>query len=278
KMNKKSTIFHSIKDNLSQIIALTEKNLKLETRFKFNLITAFLTPIITILMPMIIMGQFFQFRDHIGTWDESNFLVFQFIAYNIYLVKAIIVDFPYQLRIEKFWKTLPSIIIAPFNRFNLLLGVLLSFLIIISIPFMILFIICWFYYPISFFSIISIFIIYLLITFIFSGIGLFLGVYAISNENIFRIFNFLINLIFWASCITYPFELFPSIFQALFNLNPLYYIFDILRISWIQNNIIFTISSFPIHFIILILTSVIIPLIGVYNFNKTYNKYGIVGY
>lgn len=277
-MDKNWKKIHSINNNLSQIIALTEKNLKLETRFKFTLVVNFISPIITILMPMIIMEQFLQFNNHLGTWDESNFLVYQFIAYNIYLVKSIIIDFPYQLRIEKFWKTLPALIIAPFNRLNLLLGVLLSFSIIISVPFLILFIVCYFYYPISFFTIIAIFIIYFLITLICSGIGLILGIYAISNENIFRFFKLLINLIFWASCITYPFELFPSIFQVIFNLNPLYYIFDILRISWIQNDIIFTISSFPIHFTILILTSIIIPVIGVYNFNKTYNKYGIVGY
>ena len=277
-MDKNWKKIHSIKKNLSQILALTEKNLKLETRFKFTLIVNYLSPIITILMPMIIMGQFLQFNNRIGTWDESNFLVYQFIAYNIFLVKSIIIDFPYQLRIEKFWKTLPALIIAPFNRLNLLLGVLLSFSIIISVPFLILFIVCYLYYPISFFTIISVFIIYFLITLICSGIGLILGIFAISNENIFRVFKLLINLVFWASCITYPFALFPSIFQAIINLNPLYYIFDIVRISWIQNNIIFTISSYPFHFVILILMSVIIPIIGVYIFDKIYNKYGIVGY
>lgn len=39
-----------------------------------------------------------------------------------------------------------------------------------------------------------------------------------------------------------------------------------------------TITNYPFQFIILIGTAIIIPLIGIYIFNKVYNKFRIVGY
>jgi len=52
-----------IKDNGNQILAIAEKNLKLSLRFKAPLVLRFFLPIFTILMPLIIMGQLFSFRE-----------------------------------------------------------------------------------------------------------------------------------------------------------------------------------------------------------------------
>ncbi len=258
-----------IKRNLNQILALTEKNLKLNLRFKFNFIISLLLPIITIAMPLIVMNRFFP---------EVNLLVYQFIAYKIYLMKGITTDFPAKLRIEKFWKTLPALIIGPFNRFNLLFGIFLSQIILISIPFSILFIITFINSPINIITIFFIISIYFLITLIFSGIGLLIGIFAVSKENFSFIFIFCFNIIIWVSCITYPYDIFPSIIQDFIDLNPLYYIFDILRLSWLENNIVITITTHPVHFYILFATAIILPIIGVYSFNIIYKKFGIVGY
>ena len=105
-----------------------------------------------------------------------------------------------------------------------------------------------------------------------------MGVFAISKENVWKFLSFAMNLIFWASCITYPFEFFPDLIQDIINLNPLYYIFDILRLIWIENNFIITLTTHSLHFYILISLAIVIPLIGVNIFNKIYKKYGIVGY
>ncbi len=267
-----------IKNRLSKILALIEKNVKLNTRFKFAFIFSFITPIISILMPLIIFGQFFEFNPQFGPWNISNYLIFSFIAYNINLLKGIISEFPAQLRMEKFWKTLPALIIGPFNRYYLLFGIFFSHLILISIPFIFFFVIGFIYYPISFFTVIAILGTYFLIALIFSGLGLIMGVFAISNENVWRFLSFTINLIFWASCITYPFEFFPSLIQDFINLNPLYYIFDFLRLLWIENNFIITLTTHSLHFYVLISLTISIPLIGVKIFDKIYKKYGIVGY
>ncbi len=270
--------YRFIKRNLSQIAAITEKNTKLELRYKFGLVISFISPIISIIFPLIVMGRLFQLNQQFGPWTNENYVIFLFIAYQIILLKNIVIKFPAGLRQEKFWQTLPALIIAPFNRFNLLLGIFVSHLIVISIPFTIFFIICYIIYPISIFTILSIIFIFFLIEFTFSGIGLILGIFAISKESIWRFLLFCINWIFWLSCITYPFEIFPNLLQALINLNPLFHIFDFLRKTWIEDNFLLTITLHPVSFIILLLTSIMLPVIGVYIFNIIYKKYGIVGY
>ncbi|MFW9948268.1 MAG: ABC transporter permease [Candidatus Odinarchaeota archaeon] len=268
----------TIRNNLLQIASLTEKNIKLHLRFKFQIIIAYISPIISILMPLIIFGQFFELKSSIGPWTAENYLVFQFIAYNLFLLRGILSEYPNQIRNEKFWKTLPGLIIAPLNRYNLLFGIFFSHLILISAPFIIFIVSCYIYSPISFGTLLFIICIYFLITLIFSGIGLIFGVFAISNENVWRLLMFLINIVFWLSCITYPFELFPNFVQDIINLNPLYYIFDFLRVSWIQDNVVLTISTYYSYFLVLIIFTVILCIIGVKTFNFIYKKYGIVGY
>ncbi len=261
-----------------QIFALVEKNLRLSLRFKFSVIISFLLPIISIAMPLIILGKFFTLNTEFGPWNESNYMVFQFIAYQILLMKVLINEFPAQFLREKYWKTIPAIIIAPLNQYNLLLGIFFSHMILISIPFIIFFVLCWIVYPISFLTIISIIVLLFFIALIFSSIGLIIGAFAISNENIWKILSFGISMVFWLSCLTYPFEIFPNIIQQIINLNPLYYIFDILRTTWIENNILLSISYHPFNFLILFLTVLIFPIISVYIFKMIYKKFGIVGY
>jgi ABC-type polysaccharide/polyol phosphate export permease len=268
----------TIKGNLSQILAITEKNIKLSLRYKLGLFIGYINQIIAIFMPLIILQNIFDFRGNIGLWTSSNFILYQFIAHNISHISAITGRFPGEFRAEKFWKTLPALIVGPFNRFNLLFGIFFSHLVMISIPFSIFFIWGIIVAPISIPTILFILALYFLIALIFSGVGLIFGIFAISNENVWRILSFLLMFVFWFSCISYPFELFPQFIQDIINLNPLYYIFDFLRITWIQDNVILTISSYSFHFITVIATSIILPFIGVFLFNLVYKKYGITGY
>ena len=117
-----------IKDNLSQIFALTENYVKLKLRFKSEVLMNFFTPIVAIIMPIIVMGQFFSYNVNFDPWNSSNFFVFILLAYNITLLQQIILTFPRHLYWEKFWQTLPGLLIAPFNRFNLLLSLVFSYL------------------------------------------------------------------------------------------------------------------------------------------------------
>ncbi len=270
--------FRRIKNSIPKILALTEKNIKLNLRFKYTVLFSYIAPIISILMALIIMGQFFQFKEEFGSWTEENYYLFQFLAYNIYLLRGIIMEFPNQLRIEKFWKTLPALMIAPFNRFILLIGIFLSKICLILIPFIFFFVISYIIIPISFINTLFIIGIYFGIALIFSGIGLVVGVFAASNESIWRFLELSVNILFWVSCLTYPFEIFPENIQSIINLNPLYYIFDILRMAWIENNPLVTIILHPYHILIFFSSLILIPCIGVFIFNMIIKKYGIVGY
>ena len=275
---KKFFNFRFYQRNFSRVYTIAEKNVKLQIRFKFNLIFAIVKPFLTIFLSLIILSKFFEVGTSFGRWDDANYFVFLFLAYNIELMRRIIEDFPGSFMNEKYWKTLPALMIAPFNKLHLLFGIILSHLFIIAIPFTAIFIITYIVYPISFFTIIAILFIFLLIDLIFSGIGLFLGVFAISREGAWRLLILGINIIFWFSCVTYPFEIFPEPIQRIIELNPLYYIFDILRITWLDDNILFTLSNNPFPFIVLLTTAIIVPLIAMYVFKLVYNKFGIVGY
>ena len=266
------------KRHLSKIYSIAEKNVKIQLRFKFNLYSTIIFPFLPIFMSSIVLLRFFGEGITFGKWDDTNYLVFLFTAFNIELLRNIIQNFPKEMQQEKYWKTLPALMIAPFSKMHLLLGILLSHLIIISIPFIVFFLLTYLISPISPITIIFTIFIYLLIVLIFSGIGLFLGVYAISEENYWRFFTIGLQLLFYISCIIYPFEVFPVEIQLIIRLNPFYHIFEILRVTWLEDNILLTITNYPYQFIILIGVAMIIPLLSIYVFNRIYDKFGIVGY
>ncbi|MFX1391978.1 MAG: ABC transporter permease [Promethearchaeota archaeon] len=267
-----------IKNNFSQIIALTEKDLKVSTRLKIPLLLSFISPVLGIIMPLIIMGKIFSFNEELGPWNAGNFLVYQFTATNISLLLQLTRVFSGRFKEEKYWETLAALIIAPFHRVNLLLGIFISHIIITSIPFTIFFILCYIFYPISIITVIFVLFTYFLIALIFSGIGLMLGIFAISRENTLGILSFIISLFFMFSCIAYPFEVFPEFVQNFVIFNPFFHVFLFLRMLWIDDNVMLTLSLYPIQFLFIVGFATIGPIIGIIIFNKIYNKYGIVGY
>lgn len=277
-MSFEKRLLKKFKNILFQNIAIIEKNLASSLRFKFNLILSFISPIISIILPMIIMGKFYSYNVEFGPWTATNYLVYQYIAVKLGLIRGLIGRFPNEFRQEKYWETLPAMMIAPFNRFNLLIAIFMTHIILDSIPFAFIFILCYMYYQISLFTIIFLIFLYFLICLIYSGLGLIIGIFAISKENYFAIFNFAFNIFFIFSCITFPYEIFPSMIQSVVNLNPLYYIFDFLRLSWIENDFLYSISSHSFDFFIILFGAISLPVISIQIFNITYKKYGIVGY
>lgn len=222
-------IFKIIKDNLSQIYALTVKDVKLSLRFKYNLIFSYIEPIISIFLPIIIMGKLFDYNPQFGPWTKENYMAYQFIAMNLSLVTALRYRYPAHFYQEKWWQTFPALIIAPFNHINLLLGVFFSHFVMILPPFIIFFAICYFYVAVNLEIVIVMVGLYLLLALIFGGIGIVLGIFSITNEGAVTLSSFLISLVFFVSCISYPYEIFPGFIQQIINLNPFYYIFDLFQ-------------------------------------------------
>ena len=264
-----------IKNNISQIFAVAEKNVKLLLRYKITLILTFITPVLGFIVPLIIMGKIFTLADNFGPWNNNNFIVYQFTTYHISLLYSIIFRFQGSIAREKGQNTLTLLVIAPFRRINLLFGIFLSHLIIIGIPFMVFFILCYILYPVSIITVFIIFFTYFIITLIFSGIGLVLAIFVISKQHLVSLFYLPLTVLVMFSALTMPFEFFPEYFQNIARLNPFYYIFSVVRFVWIEDNIIISITAHPINYLIVLSLAIASPLIGLKFFNYIFDKYGI---
>ena len=94
-------MLENLKDNMSQIYAIIEKNVKIQLRHKLNWFLSLIFPIIGIVLPLIIMGQLFTFTDSFGPWNRDNFVVYQFTTYQINLIYQILNRFQSSISLEK---------------------------------------------------------------------------------------------------------------------------------------------------------------------------------
>ena len=272
----------ALKRYARQILAIVEKNLFLELHVKANLVSRFLNPIIQLLILVFVFGAIFNINEDsvLGYWDADNYVLFLLIAFSVQFSKSITTKYYTLFILEKYWKTLSAIMVAPVNRFVLLIGVLVSELIMNSIPLVILIITAFIFFPISIHLIILVILIYFSIFLIFASIGLIFGAFCISKEEFFPYFSIILRFIFLFSCINYPKEIFPEFIQRLIILNPLYYLFDLLRLVWYLGIDFKTAISLitPLHLIIVISLTIFAPIISIIFFEKVYKKYGITGY
>ena len=271
-----------LKQNITRIYALIEKEIYLQTRFKSQLIINLINPIIQLVVYFFLFGAIFSIQEGIslGYWNSSNFLLFLFIAMSISYCQPIVDKYAQIFIQEKYWKTLSAIIIAPVNRFSLLIGILLSQIAISSVGVIILLTFAIILYPISISMLFLFLFVYFGILIVFGSIGLIVGAYAISNENFKNYYTLVVRILFLMSCINYPKELFPEIITFAISLNPLYYLFDFLRLIWYSgiSPAVAVPYILPIHIITFILLVVLSPIIAVFLFERIYKKYGIIGY
>ncbi|MFX1277387.1 MAG: ABC transporter permease [Promethearchaeota archaeon] len=272
----------SLKRYSRQVLALIEKEIFMELRFKSKLITRYLNPIIQLLILVFIFRTIFSSRAglSIGYWNQSNYILFLLIAFILQFSRSITLSYESIFRREKFRKTLSAIMVAPVNRFTILVGVLISEFLLNSVPIIIFFIIALVLFPISIYYIILILVIYFLIILILASIGLLISIFTISNEEYVPFIKLFLGLNFLFSCSNYPKEIFPGIVQYIIIINPFYYIFDLLRLTWYMGyNFEEAISYISyIHIIIIILMAILSPIISIYCFNKVFKKYGITGF
>ena len=271
-----------IKRYIRQIVAFIEQNIFHELRVKSRFILRFLNPIIQLIILIFIFGLIFDIKKgfSLGYWDSSNYLLFLLLAFCIQFSKSIINRFNQVFGQEKYMKTLSAIMIAPVHRFTLLIGILVSEIVMNSIPVVILIIIAYILYPISIIYIFLVLLLFFSIFLIFGSIGLLIGVFQISFEEFVPYSHLTLRILFLFSCINYPKELFPSIIQNIIILNPFYYIFDTLRLVWLlgidYDKAIVLIT--PIHISMIILLTILSPIISIVIFERVYKKFGITGY
>lgn len=272
----------SLKRYLRQTLAMVERDISLELRFKSKLVTRFLNPIIQLLTLIFIFGTIFNIRKgyHLGYWNASNYTLFLLIALCIQFSRSIVTKYEFRFRQEKYWKTLSGLMVAPTNRFILLFGILISEFLMDSLPLIILFSIAFILYPIPIFYVFLILVIYFLIYLILASLGLLISAFSLSHEQYIHYLLLIVKIILLFSCTHYPKEIFPKLIQFFILLNPFYYIFDLLRLIWylgIDYGTAIELISIT-HITTFIILVIITPIISIMIFNWVYKKFGITGY
>lgn len=268
--------------NIIQIYSLILKDLKLKVRYKLEFIVEYVAPLMTIFFPYITFNTLFNLEENIFGiyYSKDNFLLFLLLGYCISVLIFLLWYYQDLFYDEKTWKTLNAVIGAPVSKFNILISYFVSGLISKSIPLIFIIVLCYILYPIPLISLLFVIVILFCISLTFASMGFILGVFEIVNEDISASLSVGISFIALISCLFYPITIFPEEVHFFIKLNPLYYYFDLLRLSWWAginyedaiNYITFT------HLIIIATFTIIMPLIASYFFLIIYKKYGTSGY
>ncbi|MFW9973004.1 MAG: ABC transporter permease [Candidatus Odinarchaeota archaeon] len=272
----------SIKKATRQLVTIVEKNVALDMVVKARFISIFLNPFIQLILYLVIFRVMFNIdiNYEFGYWNFSNYLLFLLLSFCVQFSTPILDKYRQLFFDEKYWKTLSAIMIAPLNQITLLLGVLASVLAIMAIPFVITYMIALIMFPIPLEFIFLNILVFFLIFIVFASIGLIIGAFSISREGLVYYSSIFLRILLIFSCIYYPVQFFPEIFQFFIKLNPLYYAFDLLRLTWymgINYEIAFANISL-IHILSILSLSIISPIVSIYLFKIIYKKYGIKGY
>ncbi|MFX1393679.1 MAG: ABC transporter permease [Promethearchaeota archaeon] len=273
----------SIKRNIIQIYSLTIKDLKLKLRYRQEFFIENFLPFLTLFFPFIIFNTLFQLKSDFfegSYYNAENYALFLLLAYSVECSLFLLFYFRDLFNDEKTWKTLNALMIAPISKFNLLLGFLISGLFTRLFSIILTVIICYFLYPVSIATLFFVLVVMFCISLTFAGIGFILGVFEIVNENISASLSVGISFIALFSCLFYPIQIFPESFHIFILLNPLYYYFDLLKLSWWSGvNYNEAMSYITIyHIIVVAVFTITIPLFASFLFIKIYKKYGARGY
>ena len=170
--------------------------------------------------------------------------------------------------------------LAPVSKFNLLIGFLISGLLTRAFSILLTVIICYILFPIPLMTLILVLIVMLCISITFASMGFILGVFVIVNENISTSLSIGISFIALVSCLFYPLQIFPESIHIFILMNPLYYYFDLLKLSWWSGiNYREAMGYITIYHIIVVISfTITTPIFASFLFIKIYKKHGATGY
>lgn len=262
---------------MQSIWSILEKELKLELRFKFSFIfSSLFDPMVNAFWFGVLYFGFFSLGAK-PLWGvtKEGFIPFLILGCLVNTFFSLgFGAFSYKLLYEKFWQTVEAFLVAPVSRFHLLLGLGFVELIRASFPLVLFLAICFWIHPTSLLVLLIVPLILISVLMGSLGIGFLRGIFTLTNENILPLFN----ILYWGwgflSCFYYPKEIFPQWVQSLIMINPVYHAVALIRHLWFD---------YPIDSILLSLTymlgfSLLMPLLGVYLFNRLWARLGIQGY
>lgn len=274
--------WEKVKLNLVQIYSIIVKDLKLKLRFKNQFLVEYVYPLLSLFFPFIIFNTLFNIEGGVfeSYYSRDNYVLFILLAYCVQCLIFLLWNYKTVFHEEKIWQTLKGLLVAPINKINILLGLLISGLIAKSLPIIVIMIICYIFFPIPFTFFIGVILVMFCISLTFAGMGFIIGLFEIVNEDIAAFLTSGISFISLVSCLFYPIEIFPEFVQFFVRLNPLYYYFDLLRLTWwIGIDYTGAIGFITMNHILFVsIFTIVTPLFASYFFLLIYNKYGSSGY
>ena len=267
--------------NIVQIYSLIIKDLKLKSRYKAELILEFFLPFLALFFPFLIFNTLFSLDVDVfkGYYSKDNFILFLLLGYSVHSCIFLLWHYKDLFYDEKTWKTLHGLFTAPVNKFNVLFGYYVSSLITKSFALVIIVIICYIQFPIPLINLFLALVLLFCISITFASMGFILGLLEIVNENISASLSAGIGFIAIVSCLFYPIEIFPEFIHFIILSNPLYYYFDLLRLTWwagINKDALQYITI--VHILVVIIFTITTPIFASILFYKILSKYGIRGY
>ncbi len=270
-----------LKKIFSDSIAIAEKDLKLDLRFKILFFSSTVINPITVAIPfMLVYYGLFTTGSAAPTSDlgEKNFAPFLLLgAMTSIILHEGFNNFFNRFSLEKYWKTIEALTLAPVNKMALIIGGAIDGFVSLLPAMATFFTILWLIQPTTIPSLVQITITLALLLLISMSLGLVSGLAVIFNENYLPIFKYSIIGLTFFSCFYYPISLFdnhPALLaiKPLVEINPYYHGVTILRNAWFFNTI--NMNSF-IYVLIFALT---LPFISVYIFNKAWKMFIVQGY
>jgi ABC-2 type transport system permease protein len=272
-----------VKDGLT----IAEKELKLEMRFKVYFFTSsFIGPLLRLIPFILVYYGFFVFSNSsrlAGGISSKNFAVFLLMGtlVDIFFTTGYI-SFGTKFMREKFWQTIDGLLIAPINKFSLILGVGICEFVIL-LPATLFFIaIAVMLMPVGIIRIAIVMFILLLVLLISLSMGLIAGCADLFNENLKPFFDYFRLAVVFFSCFYYPIQFLPKSFWFLTTINPLFHAASIARNVWFYGTIpklAWLKHIFPVEpMAYLLVFAVVSPIVGIFVFRKLWRWLGIQGY
>lgn len=265
---------------LADSIAIAEKDLKLDMRFKIPFFFETVVMPIAVLAPFILVyfGYFQAGNVYFAGLEKENFVVFLLLG----MLSSIALhqgfnNFLDKFLREKYWQTIEGIAITPINRISLVIGGTINGVISVLPSAVIIFFIGQFFLPTSIAHSIQILLLLILLLLTSMSLGLVAALTAVFNENYSPVFRYFIIAITFFSCFYYPISLFDShpflaLLKPLIEINPFYHGVTIMRSIWFFGVIPWA------SFLYVLIFSIILPFISVFVFNRAWKIFTIQGY
>jgi ABC-type polysaccharide/polyol phosphate export permease len=265
-----------MKKLLREILAITEKELKLHLRFKFGFfISSFVHPVLAIVPIIIIYYGFLHYSGaesfaEITLSNYINFLLLGALAHSFFSYGTN--SFTSKFLNEKFWKTIETLFMSPISRFSIIfVFVLAEFIRLLPTLFIFSLISAVFILP-SFINFVIILVALILVFVICLSVGLIAGSLSLGNENFIQPFAYFFSAWNLASCFIYPIGIIPEIFRPIILVNPVYQGLTIMRNLWIYG------TFDVVAFIYILGFAVIMPMVAVIIYRFSWKRLGIQGY